>query len=103
VHSVKPSTDQNKNRLLLHNHSIDNFFPNPASELMRDGVHDDTIRQTIVEVIEMLKKARVGTEGEEVEVEQEAEGESSGEMDEHDEEIENVLWGMVRKVLAIIY
>jgi hypothetical protein len=51
----------------------------------------------------MLKKARVGTEGEEVEVEQEAEGESSGEMDEHDEEIENVLWGMVRKVLAIIY
>jgi hypothetical protein len=74
-----------------------------ASELMRDGVDEDTIRQTSFEAIEMAKKARMSGERGEVAVEQEGEGESDGEIDGDDEEIEDGLWEMMRKVLAIKY
>jgi hypothetical protein len=66
-------------------------------------VHEDTIRRTIVEAIGMAKKARVAVQGEEVAVEQEGESESSGEIDEADEEIEEGFLEMARKVLAIKY
>jgi hypothetical protein len=74
-----------------------------ASANMAAGVHEDTIRRTIVEAIGMAKKARVAVQGEEVAVEQEGESESSGEIDEADEEIEEGFLEMARKVLAIKY
>jgi hypothetical protein len=74
-----------------------------ASASMAAGVHEDTIWQTIVEAIEMAKKARGSAQREEVEVEQEGEGESSGEIDEDDQEVEEGLWEMARKVLTIKY
>ena len=74
-----------------------------ASESMLDRVSEDTIRQTIVEAIKMAKKARVAVQGEEAAVEQEGEGDSTGEIDEDDEEIEDGLWEKARKVLAIKY
>jgi hypothetical protein len=81
-------------------------------------VHEDVIRQMIVEAIEMAKKARVAAQKEKVEVEEEAEGSSTedddddesdddesddDEDDDDDEEIEDGLWEKVRKVLAIKY
>jgi hypothetical protein len=68
---------------------------------MRNVVHEDVIRQMIVEAIEMAKKARVAAQKEKVEVEEEAEGSSTE--DDDDEEIEDGLWEKVRKVLAIKY
>jgi hypothetical protein len=89
------------------------FIENPAAESMRNVVHEDVIRQMIVEAIEMAKKARVAAQKEKVEVEEEAEGSSTedddddesddDEDDDDDEEIEDGLWEKVRKVLAIKY
>jgi hypothetical protein len=80
-----------------------------ASESMADSVSEDTIRQTIVEAIEMAKKARVTVQGDEAAVEQEGEGDTVGgidedaEDDEDDDEVEAGLWEKVRKVFAIKY
>jgi thiamine kinase-like enzyme len=78
------------------------FIENATAESMRNVVHEDVIRQMIVEAIELAKKARVAAQKEKVEVEEEAEG-SSTEDDDDDEEIEDGLWEKVRKVLAIKY
>ena len=63
-------------------------------------MHEDIIRQAVVEVIEMAKKARVVARRGEVEDEKDGGGESEG-GDEDDDE--DGLWEEVRKILAIKY
>lgn len=73
---------------------------------MWNQVHEDTIRQTIVEVIGMAKKVKRALEKRE-EVQQEGDGESEDEDDEDDEseddEVVEGFWEKVRKVLGIKY
>jgi len=82
------------------------FIEHTATEAMWNQVHEDTIRQTIVEAIGMAKKAKRALEKRE-EVQQEGEGESEDEDDEDDEsedyEVGEGFWEKVRKVLVIKY
>ena len=71
-----------------------------TGEMMKDMVHEDIIRQAIVEAIEMAKKARMVARRGEVEDEKDGGGESEG-GDEDDDE--DGLWEKVRKILAIKY
>jgi hypothetical protein len=83
------------------------FIEQAAAEAMRNVVHEDIIRQMIVDAIEMAKKKRVVAEREEeAEVEAEVDGSSSGDDDDDDDEDddeEDGLWQKASKVLAIKY
>jgi hypothetical protein len=89
------------------------FIEQAAAEAMRNVVHEDTIRQMIIDAIEMAKKKRVVVEKEEkVEVEEETAGSSAGDDDDddddeddddEDDDDEDGLWQKASKILAIKY